>query len=307
MDNTHTISDNLVSIVDNQTTTTSLKIAEYFGKRHDNVIQKLKTLDCSPEFRTLNFKESQIDQPMPTGGVKKVPMYTITKDGFVFLTMGFTGAKASKFKEQYIYKFNEMEAQLRGTVSLAPVVNPQELSRLDIINMARESEIGRLEEKEARQKAESENLQLKSTVNTQKQSIAKRNELLSNKDEMIVNTIYCKAGEFKTVSKQIDAGVGAESKTFIIELYAHKLPNQPKPVWDEASCTYVKKYTPEQFRMMNKMAMAEYNSCHEDKYFGVKYKPSLQTRISYSRHLKQLYELQNPQLSLQSSNNLMLN
>ena len=33
--------------------TTSLKVAEAFGKRHDNVIAKLKALDCSPEFNAL--------------------------------------------------------------------------------------------------------------------------------------------------------------------------------------------------------------------------------------------------------------
>ena len=35
-------------------------------------------------------------------------MYQMTKDGFVFLVMGFTGSKAAKFKEDYINAFNEM-------------------------------------------------------------------------------------------------------------------------------------------------------------------------------------------------------
>jgi len=39
--------------------------------------------------------------------------YQITKDGFVFLAMGFTGKKAAQFKEAYITAFNDMEAQLR--------------------------------------------------------------------------------------------------------------------------------------------------------------------------------------------------
>ena len=29
-------------------------------------------------------------------------MYELTRDGFVFLCMGFTGKKAAEFKEQYI-------------------------------------------------------------------------------------------------------------------------------------------------------------------------------------------------------------
>ncbi len=36
----------------------------------------------------------------------------MTKDGFVFLVMGFTGKKAAAFKEAYIAEFNRMEAEL---------------------------------------------------------------------------------------------------------------------------------------------------------------------------------------------------
>ncbi|RIJ16230.1 hypothetical protein D1227_12650 [Henriciella mobilis] len=38
----------------------------------------------------------------------------MTRDGFTFLVMGFTGAKAAEWKEKYIAAFNEMEARLRG-------------------------------------------------------------------------------------------------------------------------------------------------------------------------------------------------
>ncbi|WP_249411562.1 Rha family transcriptional regulator [Marinomonas sp. A3A] len=39
-------------------------------------------------------------------------MYRITRDGFVFLAMGFTGTKAAQFKEAYINALNQMEKQL---------------------------------------------------------------------------------------------------------------------------------------------------------------------------------------------------
>lgn len=77
---------NLVEIVDNKPTTTSLKIAEVFGKRHDNVLNCIKSLKCSKEFTALNFKESSYTDS--TGKIN--PMYNITKDGFVFLVMGYT-------------------------------------------------------------------------------------------------------------------------------------------------------------------------------------------------------------------------
>ena len=40
-------------------------------------------------------------------------MYYITRDGFTFLVMGFTGKVAAKFKEYYINAFNAMEETLR--------------------------------------------------------------------------------------------------------------------------------------------------------------------------------------------------
>ena len=43
--------------------TTSLKVAEAFGKRHDNVLRTLSNLDCSEEFNALNFEAvDYIDQ-----------------------------------------------------------------------------------------------------------------------------------------------------------------------------------------------------------------------------------------------------
>lgn len=36
--------------------TDSLKVAQYFGKRHDNLLQSIKNLGCSEEFNALNFK-----------------------------------------------------------------------------------------------------------------------------------------------------------------------------------------------------------------------------------------------------------
>lgn len=41
-------------------------------------------------------------------------MYEITKDGFSFLAMGYTGEKASTFKEKFITEFNKREALLKN-------------------------------------------------------------------------------------------------------------------------------------------------------------------------------------------------
>ncbi|ENX6807224.1 Rha family transcriptional regulator, partial [Escherichia coli] len=51
---------------------------------------------------------------------RKLPMYQITKNGFVFLVMGFTGKKAAAFKEAYIAEFDRMEAELRQNNAPSP-------------------------------------------------------------------------------------------------------------------------------------------------------------------------------------------
>lgn len=103
------IMQNLVAVVESGTLmTTSLKVAEAFNKRHDNVLRKLETLSCSPEFTALNFEVSEyIDS---TG--RRLSMWLMTKDGFIFLVMGFTGAKAAAVKESYIAEFNRMADEL---------------------------------------------------------------------------------------------------------------------------------------------------------------------------------------------------
>ena len=105
---------NLCEIKDGQVVTTSLRVAEIFSKQHKNVLQAIRELDCSDEFRGLNFKPSLKIRQLPNGmGERQDPYYLITRDGFVFLVMGFTGKTAAKFKEAYIRAFNVMEERLR--------------------------------------------------------------------------------------------------------------------------------------------------------------------------------------------------
>ena len=84
--------------------TDTLKVAEVFGKRHKNIIQAVKELDCSEEFRRLNFQPSYYLNEQN----KRQPKFNMTQDGFTFLVMGFRGKKAAEFKEAYIKQFNEM-------------------------------------------------------------------------------------------------------------------------------------------------------------------------------------------------------
>lgn len=100
--------ENMVTLQGSQVMTTSLKVAEYFNKRHDNILRGINKLECSKEFRALNFEEaSYLDEQG-----KLRPMFKMTKDGFIFLVMGFTGKAAAQIKEAYINAFNWMAEQL---------------------------------------------------------------------------------------------------------------------------------------------------------------------------------------------------
>ncbi|EKO9768757.1 Rha family transcriptional regulator [Escherichia coli] len=99
-----------IAIVDGQAVTSSLAVANFFSKRHDDVLKKIRTLECSASFTARNFSVS--DYTDCTG--RKLPCYQITRDGFAFLAMGFTGKRAARFKEAYINAFNQMEKNLSG-------------------------------------------------------------------------------------------------------------------------------------------------------------------------------------------------
>lgn len=112
-----------IAIINGQVVTSSLAVASYFFKRHDDVLKKIRTLDCSPEFCARNFAETSISVNQPNGGTRKLPCYQITRDGFAFLAMGFTGKRAARFKEVYINAFNQIEKQLSKPSSLNDVAH----------------------------------------------------------------------------------------------------------------------------------------------------------------------------------------
>ena len=109
-----TCAKNLVSVNDGRIVTTSLQVAEVFNKLHRHVLRDIRNLECSSSFQESNFGLSFYHSKLLNGGYKKQPMYYITKDGFTFLAMGFTGKVAARFKEAYINAFNEMEKRLAG-------------------------------------------------------------------------------------------------------------------------------------------------------------------------------------------------
>lgn len=122
------LNNNAVTICDGQPMASSYEIAQTFGKRHSDVLERIRTLDCSDVFRERNFPLTE--QSQKVGAVtRKIPCCRMTFDGFVFLVGGFTGKKAAAFKEAYIARFNLMRDSLSQRNAPAAPADPASLLR----------------------------------------------------------------------------------------------------------------------------------------------------------------------------------
>jgi len=104
----HDLTTPQVSLHHNRPVTTSLNVADVFGKKHKNITQTIREMDIPEEFDRLNF------QPISYTDVnnRKQPAYELTRDGFTLLAMGFTGKAAMQWKIKYIELFNAMEHEI---------------------------------------------------------------------------------------------------------------------------------------------------------------------------------------------------
>jgi Rha family phage regulatory protein len=97
-----------LTIRDGSPVVSSRDVAEKFGKQHDNVLAAVRSAECSEEFRRLNFQAATYRDAQN----KPRPAVDMTRDGFCFIAMGFTGASAARWKEAYINAFNQMLARI---------------------------------------------------------------------------------------------------------------------------------------------------------------------------------------------------
>ena len=95
---------------DGRVVTNSRDVATFFGKRHDHVLRDIDALTVQAPACLPNFGEGSYT--LPSTGAQQHRCFDMTRDGFVLLAMGFTGAKALALKLAYIERFNAMEAAL---------------------------------------------------------------------------------------------------------------------------------------------------------------------------------------------------
>lgn len=126
----------LVFLQNDEALTTSLKVAEYFKRKHKNVVKAIEKLaaDCNGlTFKPVKMfdKSSYIDEK----GEQR-PMYFMNRDGFSLLVMGFNNTpEVLKFKLDYIQAFNAMEQkiiQLMAERKSAEWLEARKLSKVEL-------------------------------------------------------------------------------------------------------------------------------------------------------------------------------
>ncbi len=100
--------NDLVVIHEGKPMVSSELVAKKFGKAHRDVMRAINNMECSREFKVRNFAQSTFTNERG----REYECYMMTRDGFSFLCMGFTGKEAAKWKEAYINAFNSMEQEL---------------------------------------------------------------------------------------------------------------------------------------------------------------------------------------------------
>lgn len=133
----------LVILKNKQAVTTSLQVAETFGKQHKDVLEAYDNLmqqGVAENSADLFYEDTYI-HPQNKQAYRQIIM---NRDGFTLLAMGFTGKSAIQFKLEYIRAFNQMEDHIkqqpqipdtpRGLALLALAANEEASKRIDEID-----------------------------------------------------------------------------------------------------------------------------------------------------------------------------
>lgn len=119
------VPQNLVTVAGNGVMTDSRTVGQHFEKQHQHVLRSIRgLLRQLPEEARSNF--GLCHEISNLQGGKRQPFYRMTKDGFMLLAMGFTGAKALAMKLAFIEAFNRM----------AEFIRAQQMSAFDAFNRA---------------------------------------------------------------------------------------------------------------------------------------------------------------------------
>ena len=142
MKNVPSVIDGIEFVVNGEVKVTSLEIAEKFGKKHSSVMRSIRELSCSEVFKERNFVSVEIIKENAINGKINKSYFNITKDGFMFLVMGFTGKEAAAWKERFINAFQAMREYIiaeenRKAIRAKSAMNAPEMT--DALKLHRKS------------------------------------------------------------------------------------------------------------------------------------------------------------------------
>ena len=137
-----------IIVKDAKVVVSSKMVAELIEKDHDRVLKDIDEVvrKCTSDFGRANF--DFVYKTLPNGVQIQSQRVEIlmTRDGFTFLVMGYTGERAARFKEAYINAFNMMERKLAsGELALTKFNIPKDLGEALILAGNIELERKRLE------------------------------------------------------------------------------------------------------------------------------------------------------------------
>lgn len=102
----------------------SCVVAQHFAKQHKHVLRDIDALITGPDLGRCDwFRPTETNVDGGNGATLKIRSFDLTRDGFTLLAMGWTGAKALRFKVAYIAEFNRMEAAVRAATPSAANLN----------------------------------------------------------------------------------------------------------------------------------------------------------------------------------------
>lgn len=102
--------DGLVYTKNGVPTTTSVMIANKFGRNHKDVLDMIDAKMRSPDTMTAEFSAMHITESHYASKNGRVyRQYELDKQGFSFIALSMTGTQADIFKIQYINAFTKME------------------------------------------------------------------------------------------------------------------------------------------------------------------------------------------------------
>lgn len=104
----------LVFISDKEVMTDSLLVAKAFDMPHRSVLRSIRVLIS--EIESFGGLHRMVQSEYTNKQGRKMPKVLLTKDDWLLLVMGYTGAKATEIRYRYIQAFNAMYAYIQNTL-----------------------------------------------------------------------------------------------------------------------------------------------------------------------------------------------